>query len=48
MKFKKSVLEPIGNTLIVGLDRIYPGSGRILAKCEFMYPFVFYISKCYL
>lgn len=35
---KKSALELIGNTPIVALDRIHPGPGRILAKCEFMNP----------
>lgn len=37
-EIKKSALELIGNTPIVALDRIYPGPGRILAKCEFMNP----------
>lgn len=33
-----SALELIGNTPIVALDRLWPGPGRILAKCEFMNP----------
>lgn len=37
-EIKKSALELIGNTPIVALDRLYPGPGRILAKCEFMNP----------
>ncbi|CAG2107403.1 unnamed protein product [Medioppia subpectinata] len=35
---KASAIELIGNTPLVALDRIWPGSGRILAKCEFMNP----------
>lgn len=35
---KASALELIGNTPLVALDRIWPGPGRILAKCEFMNP----------
>ncbi|CAG2117412.1 unnamed protein product, partial [Medioppia subpectinata] len=35
---KESALELIGNTPLVALDRIWPGPGRILAKCEFMNP----------
>ncbi|KAJ2944243.1 hypothetical protein O0L34_g18224 [Tuta absoluta] len=37
-EIKKSALELIGNTPIVALDRLHPGPGRILAKCEFMNP----------
>ncbi|XP_013190576.1 cysteine synthase A-like [Amyelois transitella] len=37
-EIKSSALELIGNTPIVALDRIHPGPGRILAKCEFMNP----------
>lgn len=37
-EIKSSALELIGNTPIVALDRLYPGPGRILAKCEFMNP----------
>ncbi|VVC95711.1 unnamed protein product [Leptidea sinapis] len=35
---KASALELIGNTPLVALDRLHPGPGRILAKCEFMNP----------
>lgn len=35
---KASALELIGNTPLLALDRIWPGPGRILAKCEFMNP----------
>jgi len=35
---KANALELIGNTPLVALDRIWPGPGRILAKCEFMNP----------
>lgn len=35
---KESALELIGNTPLVALDRLWPGPGRILAKCEFMNP----------
>ena len=35
---KESALELIGNTPLVALDRIWPGPGRILAKCEFLNP----------
>jgi len=35
---KASALELIGNTPLVALDRIWPGPGRLLAKCEFMNP----------
>ncbi|XP_075978904.1 uncharacterized protein LOC142978368 [Anticarsia gemmatalis] len=37
-EIKSSALELIGNTPIVALDRLHPGPGRILAKCEFMNP----------
>uniref|UniRef100_A0A2A4J4L8 Tryptophan synthase beta chain-like PALP domain-containing protein n=1 Tax=Heliothis virescens TaxID=7102 RepID=A0A2A4J4L8_HELVI len=37
-EIKSSALELIGNTPIVALDRLYPGPGRILVKCEFMNP----------
>ncbi|XP_026486895.1 uncharacterized protein LOC113393965 [Vanessa tameamea] len=37
-EIKASALELIGNTPIVALDRLWPGPGRILAKCEFMNP----------
>lgn len=33
-----SVLELIGNTPLLALDRIWPGPGRLLAKCEFLNP----------
>ncbi|GBP80673.1 Cysteine synthase [Eumeta japonica] len=35
---KASALELIGNTPLVALDRLHPGPGRLLAKCEFMNP----------
>ncbi|ODM97401.1 Cysteine synthase [Orchesella cincta] len=35
---KSSALELIGNTPLVALDRIWPGPGRLLAKCEFLNP----------
>lgn len=35
---KASALEMIGNTPLVALDRLHPGPGRLLAKCEFMSP----------
>ncbi|KAJ6222318.1 hypothetical protein RDWZM_000863 [Blomia tropicalis] len=35
---KSSALELIGNTPLIALDRIWPGPGRILAKCEFLNP----------
>lgn len=35
---KGSALQLIGNTPIVALDRVYTGSGRLLAKAEFMQP----------
>ncbi|XP_038209883.1 putative inactive cysteine synthase 2 [Zerene cesonia] len=35
---KSSALELIGNTPLIALDRLHPGPGRILAKCEFMNP----------
>ncbi|CAG4950622.1 unnamed protein product [Colias eurytheme] len=37
-EIKESALDLIGNTPIVALDRLHPGPGRILAKCEFMNP----------
>ncbi|CAK1556380.1 unnamed protein product [Leptosia nina] len=37
-EIKASALELIGNTPLVALDRLHPGPGRILAKCEFMNP----------
>nr|ASJ26365.1 beta-cyanoalanine synthase [Gonepteryx rhamni] len=37
-EIKTSALELIGNTPLVALDRLHPGPGRILAKCEFMNP----------
>ncbi|CAH0726306.1 unnamed protein product, partial [Brenthis ino] len=37
-EIKASALELIGNTPIVAFDRLWPGPGRILAKCEFMNP----------
>lgn len=37
-EIKASALDLIGNTPIVALDRLHPGPGRILAKCEFMNP----------
>lgn len=33
-----SVLDLIGNTPLLALDRIWPGPGRLLAKCEFLNP----------
>jgi cysteine synthase A len=35
---KNSSLELIGNTSLVELKNIYPGPGRIFAKCEFLNP----------
>lgn len=37
-EIKASALDLIGNMPIVALDRLHPGPGRILAKCEFMNP----------
>jgi len=37
-EIKSSVLELVGNTPLLALDRIWPGPGRILAKCEFLNP----------
>jgi len=37
-KITASALDLIGNTPLLALDRIWPGPGRILAKCEFMNP----------
>jgi len=33
-----SVLDLIGHTPIVELSRVHRGSGRVLAKCEFLNP----------
>lgn len=33
-----SVLDLIGNTPLLALDRIWPGPGRLLAKCEHLNP----------
>jgi len=33
-----NALELVGNTPLLALDRIWPGPGRLLAKCEFMNP----------
>ncbi|VVC92162.1 unnamed protein product [Leptidea sinapis] len=35
---KSSALELIGNTPLLALDRLHPGPGRLLVKCEFMNP----------
>lgn len=37
-EIKNSVLELIENTPLVALDRLHPGPGRILVKCEFLSP----------
>ncbi|XP_050666187.1 uncharacterized protein LOC126966256 [Leptidea sinapis] len=37
-EIKSSALELIGNTPLVALDRLHPGPGRVLVKCEFMSP----------
>lgn len=37
-EIKSSVLELIGNTPLLALDRLWPGPGRILVKCEFLNP----------
>ncbi|CAH0729590.1 unnamed protein product, partial [Brenthis ino] len=37
-EIKASALDLIGNTPLVALDRLWPGPGRILVKCEFMSP----------
>ncbi|CAH4027287.1 cysteine synthase-like [Pieris brassicae] len=37
-EIKSSALELIGNTPLLALDRLHPGPGRILVKCEFMNP----------
>jgi cysteine synthase A len=34
----KKALDLIGNTPLIALDRIWPGPGRILGKCEFLNP----------
>lgn len=33
-----SAIDLIGNTPLLALDRLWPGPGRILAKCEFLNP----------
>ena len=33
-----SVLDLIGNTPLLALDRLWTGPGRLLAKCEFLNP----------
>nr|6PMU_A Chain A, Beta-cyanoalanine synthase [Tetranychus urticae]6PMU_B Chain B, Beta-cyanoalanine synthase [Tetranychus urticae]7MFJ_AAA Chain AAA, Beta-cyanoalanine synthase [Tetranychus urticae]7MFJ_BBB Chain BBB, Beta-cyanoalanine synthase [Tetranychus urticae] len=33
-----SALDLIGNTPLIALDRLWPGPGRLLAKCEFLNP----------
>ncbi|RWS21881.1 beta-cyanoalanine synthase-like protein, partial [Leptotrombidium deliense] len=33
-----SALDLVGNTPLLALDRIWPGPGRLLAKCEFLSP----------
>ena len=33
-----NALELVGNTPLLALDRLWPGPGRILAKCEFLNP----------
>ena len=33
-----SVLDLIGDTPLLALDRIWPGPGRLLAKCEQLNP----------
>jgi cysteine synthase A len=33
-----SALDLVGNTPLLALDRLWPGPGRILAKCEFLNP----------
>lgn len=35
---KSSVIDLIANTPLVALDRLHPGPGRILVKCEFLNP----------
>lgn len=37
-EIKSSVLELIGNTPLLALDRLYRGPGRLLVKCEFLNP----------
>lgn len=37
-EIKNSVLELVQNTPLVALDRLHPGPGRILVKCEFLNP----------
>lgn len=39
MKFKESILDAIGNTPLVKLQKVVPpGSATVLAKCEFLNP----------
>lgn len=37
-EIKNSVIDLIGNTPLLALDRLYTGPGRILVKCEFLNP----------
>lgn len=37
-EISNSVLDLIGNTPLVALDRLHSGPGRILVKCEFLNP----------
>lgn len=37
-EIKSSVIELIGNTPLLALDRLYRGPGRLLVKCEFLNP----------
>ncbi|XP_022129096.2 putative inactive cysteine synthase 2 [Pieris rapae] len=37
-EIKASALDIIGETPLLALDRLHPGPGRILVKCEFMNP----------
>lgn len=37
-EIKSSVIELIGNSPLVALDRLHTGPGRILVKCEFLNP----------
>ncbi|RWS08070.1 beta-cyanoalanine synthase-like protein [Dinothrombium tinctorium] len=34
----ESALDLVGNTPLLALDRLWPGPGRLLAKCEFLSP----------
>jgi cystathionine beta-synthase len=38
LKFKSNILEAIGNTPLVRLNRVNRGAGELYAKCEFMNP----------